>query len=73
MPAKDTSRQPPETVIRVPLPDAVDLRDHGGGVTVHDGRGRIPLDTASGRVVANLTVRELRRARTPEVGRATRS
>jgi hypothetical protein len=45
-------------VIRVSLPDAVDLRDHAGGVTVHDGRERIPLDTASGRVVANLTLRE---------------
>lgn len=56
--AKDTSRQPPETVVRVPLPDAVDLRDHDGGVTVHDGRGRIPLDTVSGRGVANVTVRE---------------
>lgn len=57
-PAKDTSRQPPEIVIRVPLSDAVDLHDHGGGVTVHDGRERLLLDIAGGRAVANLTVWE---------------
>jgi hypothetical protein len=60
------ARQPephpwPEAVIRVHFPNAaaIGLRDHDDVVTVHDSRGRIvAVDTAAGRIVANLTLRE---------------
>jgi hypothetical protein len=51
----------PEALIRVHFPNAaaIGLRDHDDVVTVHDRRGRIvAVDTATGRIVVNLTLRE---------------
>ncbi|HET9657404.1 MAG TPA: bpX6 domain-containing protein [Kineosporiaceae bacterium] len=51
----------PEAVVRVHFRNAaaIGIRDHDGVVTIHDSRGRIvAVDTATGRIAANLTLRE---------------